>query len=82
MTKKAIELLDDPSADKGFFLQVEGASIDKQDHAANACGQIGETVDLAREGLQLYLEHRLGEGDRSPQRALGSGHRSCWYRMT
>ena len=30
--------------DKGFFLQVEGASIDKQDHAANPCGQIGETV--------------------------------------
>ena len=29
---------------KGFFLQVEGASIDKQDHATNACGQIGETV--------------------------------------
>ena len=27
----------------GFFLQVEGASIDKQDHAGNACGQIGET---------------------------------------
>ena len=30
--------------DEGFFLQVEGASIDKQDHAANPCGQIGETV--------------------------------------
>ena len=31
---------------KGFFLQVEGASIDKQDHAANPCGQIGETVEF------------------------------------
>ena len=41
MTDKAIELLDNK---KGFFLQVEGASIDKQDHATNACGQIGETV--------------------------------------
>ena len=41
MTKKAIALLDNPN---GFFLQVEGASIDKQDHSANACGQIGETV--------------------------------------
>ena len=30
----------------GFFLQVEGASIDKQDHAGNACGQIGETDDF------------------------------------
>jgi alkaline phosphatase len=29
---------------RGFFLQVEGASIDKQDHAANACSQLGETV--------------------------------------
>ncbi len=42
MTTKAIKLLE---GDKdGFFLQVEGASIDKQDHAANACAQIGETV--------------------------------------
>jgi alkaline phosphatase/streptomycin-6-phosphatase len=41
MTKKAIQLLDNR---KGFFLQVEGASIDKQDHATNACGQLGETV--------------------------------------
>ncbi|MGV9712818.1 alkaline phosphatase [Gordonia sp. NPDC003424] len=44
MTSKSIDLLKDN--DKGFFLQVEGASIDKQDHAANPCGQIGETVDL------------------------------------
>ncbi|ROS74501.1 alkaline phosphatase [Cellulomonas sp. PhB143] len=44
MTTKAIDLLDAPSAKKGFFLQVEGASIDKQDHAANPCAQIGETV--------------------------------------
>jgi alkaline phosphatase/streptomycin-6-phosphatase len=41
MTTKALQLLDNK---KGFFLQVEGASIDKQDHATNACGQIGETV--------------------------------------
>jgi alkaline phosphatase len=41
MTQKAIKLLENS---KGFFLQVEGASIDKQDHATNACGQIGETV--------------------------------------
>ncbi|MEV0052845.1 alkaline phosphatase [Saccharopolyspora shandongensis] len=47
MTGKAIELLDQPQGrGKGFFLQVEGASIDKQDHAANPCGQIGETVGL------------------------------------
>ncbi|MGW3497112.1 alkaline phosphatase [Streptomyces sp. NPDC001020] len=29
---------------QGFFLQIEGASIDKQDHAADPCGQIGETA--------------------------------------
>ncbi|MDJ1134034.1 alkaline phosphatase [Streptomyces iconiensis] len=33
---------------KGFFLQVEGASIDKQDHVADPCGQIGETVAFDR----------------------------------
>lgn len=44
LTKKAIDLLeDDPD---GFTLQVEGASIDKQDHAANPCGQIGELLAL------------------------------------
>ncbi|MEL7976511.1 alkaline phosphatase [Isoptericola sp. F-RaC21] len=59
MTTKAIDLLDQRSGhgkgkghghghgkDQGFFLQVEGASIDKQDHAANPCAQIGETVDF------------------------------------
>ncbi|MFG6503508.1 alkaline phosphatase [Microbacterium sp. P05] len=51
LTDKAIGLLDN---EDGFFLQVEGASIDKQDHAANACGQIGETVDLD-EAVQVAL---------------------------
>tara|TARA_R110002124_G_scaffold63350_38_gene173395 strand:- start:2889 stop:4142 length:1254 start_codon:yes stop_codon:yes gene_type:complete len=58
MTAKAIELLS--VNDKGFFLQVEGASIDKQDHAANPCGQIGETVDLdaaVQVGLAFAREH-------------------------
>lgn len=41
MTSKAIDLLE---SKKGFFLQVEGASIDKRDHASDACGQIGETL--------------------------------------
>jgi alkaline phosphatase len=53
MTKKAVSLLDQDTR-KGFFLQVEGASIDKQDHAADACGQIGETVDLD-EAVQAAL---------------------------
>ena len=48
MASKALDLLQaNPKSEaNGFFLQVEGASIDKQDHAANACGQIGETDDL------------------------------------
>ena len=55
LTSKAIQLLDDGrKGGRGFFLQVEGASIDKQDHAANACGQIGEAVDLD-EAVQVAL---------------------------
>jgi alkaline phosphatase len=48
MTRKSIDLLSHNEAGKrkGFFLQVESASIDKKDHAADACGQIGETEQL------------------------------------
>lgn len=60
MTDKAIELLS--KNQNGFFLQVEGASIDKQDHAANPCGQIGETVDLD-EAVQKELEFARKEGN-------------------
>lgn len=60
MTEKAIDLLS--KNQKGFFLQVEGASIDKQDHAANPCGQIGETVDLD-EAVQKALEFARKEGN-------------------
>jgi alkaline phosphatase len=59
LTEKAIGLLEN---DNGFFLQVEGASIDKQDHAANACGQIGETVDLD-EAVQVAMEYAREAGD-------------------
>lgn len=59
MTKKAIELLS--ANPKGFFLQAEGASIDKQSHAANPCGQIGETVDLD-EAVQVALEFARKDG--------------------
>lgn len=60
MTEKAISLLS--KNEKGFFLQVEGASIDKQDHAANPCGQIGETVDLD-EAVQKALEFAKKDGN-------------------
>ncbi|MEU0806896.1 alkaline phosphatase [Streptomyces sp. NPDC005970] len=47
---KAIDLLEakQKGSGKGFFLQIEGASIDKQDHAADPCGQIGETAAFDR----------------------------------
>lgn len=64
MTSKAIDLLkENPDGkDNGFFLQVEGASIDKEDHAANPCGQIGETVDLD-EAVQKALEFAQADGE-------------------
>lgn len=43
MTTKAISLLDNPS---GFFLQVEGASVDKAEHERDICGAIGELEEL------------------------------------
>jgi alkaline phosphatase len=61
MTRKAIDLLQNPN---GFFLQVEGASIDKQDHASDACGQIGETVDLD-EAVQVALDYAKRVGNTS-----------------
>lgn len=62
MTTKAISLLDSKQkGSKGFFLQVEGASIDKQDHAANACGQIGEAIDLD-EAVQAALKFAKKDG--------------------
>lgn len=60
MTEKAIDLL--KTNKNGFFLQVEGASIEKQDHAANPCGQFGETVDLD-EAVQKALEFARADGN-------------------
>ena len=75
MTSKAIDLLhqdDGPSpwrnhgddfphrGRKGFFLQVEGASIDKQDHVESPCQQIGETIAFDRAikvGLDFARHH-------------------------
>jgi len=61
LTNKAISLLD-RSGSTGFFLQVEGASIDKRDHSADACGQIGETVDLD-EAVQAALAFAKKDGN-------------------
>lgn len=59
MTTKAIQLLDNK---RGFFLQVEGASIDKQDHATNACGQIGETVAFDQ-AIGVALDYQRNHPD-------------------
>ena len=66
MTTKAIDLLDDGDGrhghqkSRGFFLQVEGASIDKQDHVEAPCQQIGETIAFDRAirvGLNFAKSH-------------------------
>ena len=59
MAQKAIKLLENR---KGFFLQIEGASIDKQDHATNACGQIGETVAFD-EAVGVALDYQRKNPD-------------------
>ncbi len=54
MTEKAIDLLDNK---KGFFLQVESAMVDKQEHAADVCGAIGDVVELD-EALKVALDYQ------------------------
>ena len=59
MTDKAIDLLENR---KGFFLQVEGASIDKRDHASDVCGQIGENLAFD-EAVGVALEYQRQHED-------------------
>jgi len=59
MTEKAIDLLE---GRKGFFLQVEGASIDKRDHASDVCGQIGENLAFD-EAVGVALEYQQSHDD-------------------
>mgnify|MGYP001058085682 CR=1 FL=1 len=54
MTRKAIELLDNR---KGFFLQVESAMVDKQEHAADICGAIGDVIALD-EAVKVALDYQ------------------------
>ncbi len=58
MTRKALDLLGGDG--ERFFLMVESASIDKQAHAREACGQIGETraLDLSvRAAVEYAASH-------------------------
>jgi alkaline phosphatase len=73
MTQKSIQLLD--GSRRGSFLQVEGASIDKQDHAANACGQIGETVAFDR-AVKVALDFAKKDGNTSVFVTADHGHTS------
>lgn len=60
MTKKAIELLS--ANDKGFFLQVESACIDKQAHKSTPCAQFGETIQMD-EAVQAALDFAKKDGE-------------------
>ncbi|MFS3126955.1 alkaline phosphatase [Nocardioides sp. Bht2] len=59
MTAKAIELLDN---EKGFFLQAESAMIDKQEHASDICGAIGD-VKALDEAVQVALDFQAENPD-------------------
>jgi len=77
MASKAIDVLDKQTrhSRKGFFLQIEGASIDKQDHAANPCGQIGETVAFDA-AVKKVLEYQKSHPDTLVVVTADHGHTS------
>ena len=77
MASKALSVLDKQTANsrKGFFLQIEGASIDKQDHAANPCGQIGETVGFDA-AIKKVLEYQKQHPDTLVVVTADHGHTS------
>ena len=64
MTKKAIEWLGagEGGRGRGFFLQVEGASIDKRGHASYPCEQIGETIAFD-EAVRVSLDYARSHPD-------------------
>jgi alkaline phosphatase len=77
MTQKSIDLLKSSKKgqDKGFFLQVESASIDKRDHAADPCGQIGETV-VFDQAIQKALDFAKQDGNTLVIVTADHGHSS------
>jgi alkaline phosphatase len=79
MTTKALDLLssrrDRRGHDKGFFLQVEGASIDKRDHAANPCQQIGETIAFDK-AIGVALDYQRAHPDTLVVLTADHGHTS------
>ena len=79
MTQKTIDLLkartEGAKPAKGFFLQVESASIDKRDHAADPCGQIGETV-VFDEAVKKALDFAKQDGNTLVIATADHGHTS------
>ncbi len=77
MAAKALTVLDKQTRNsrKGFFLQIEGASIDKQDHAANPCGQIGETVAFDA-AIKKVLDYQRSHPDTLVVVTADHGHTS------
>ena len=59
MTETAIDLLDNP---EGFFLQVESAMIDKQEHDLDICGAIGD-VESLDETVEVALDYQRTHPD-------------------
>lgn len=74
---KAIQLLEakQKHSGKGFFLQIEGASIDKQDHAADPCGQIGETAAFDR-AVKVARDYAAKHPDTRVVTTADHGHTS------
>ncbi len=60
MSQFAIDSLKD--AENGFFLMIEGASIDKQAHEAKPCGTIGEMLAFDR-AAKMAVEFAKAQGD-------------------
>jgi alkaline phosphatase len=75
MTTKAISLLERKKRSSGFFLQVEGASIDKLDHAANPCQQIGETIAFDK-AIGVALDYQRSHPDTLVVVTADHGHTS------
>lgn len=55
MTRYALDHLSRDN-DKGFFLTIESASIDKKSHERDACGSIGEIKQL-EEALAVAMDY-------------------------
>ena len=71
MTATALALLE--PADAGFFLLVESASIDKQAHVGDPCGQIGETLALD-EAVRAAIDYQGRHPDTLIVVASDHGH--------